>query len=220
AMVANWQSLQDVQGTTADSLAQLETDFNDSLASIEERMNAAVDNMNMDTEAASAAKATIDAYIANIRAGTTEAGNAAEAVAAATAKALAGNSSGVTGYATGTTYAEPGVHIVGEEGPEAIFFRGGETVLDSDDTRQYLAGQRPLQTSVPDVTDAQDSGPNGNGGERRIVLELAGRGSLELSGSNFDPDTAAEWLADNLRPLLISTLKQEILEEGDGSRDF
>lgn len=220
AMVANWQSLQDVQGTTADSLAQLETDFNDSLASIEERMNAAVDNMNMDTEAASAAKATIDAYIANIRAGTTEAGNAAEAVAAATAKALAGNGSGVTGYATGTTYAEPGVHIVGEEGPEAIFFRGGETVLDSDDTRQYLAGQRPLQTSVPDVTDTQDNGPSGNGGERRIVLELAGRGSLELSGSNFDPDTAAEWLADNLRPLLISTLKQEILEEGDGSRDF
>ncbi len=112
------------------------------------------------------------------------------------------------------------MHIVGEEGPEAIFFRGGETVLDSDDTRQYLAGQRPLQTSVPDVTDTQDSGPSGNGGERRIVLELAGRGSLELSGSNFDPNTAAEWLADNLRPLLISTLKQEILEEGDGSRDF
>lgn len=219
AMVANWQSLQDVQGTTADSLAQLETDFNDSLASIEDRMNEAVDNMNMDTEAASAAKATIDAYIANIRAGTAEAGNAAEAVAAATAKALAGNGSGVTGYATGTTYAEPGVHIVGEEGPEAIFFRGGETVLDSDDTRQYLAGQRPLQTSVPDVADERDDGPNGNS-ERRIVLELAGRGSLELSGSNFDPDTAAEWLADNLRPLLISTLKQEILEEGDGSRDF
>lgn len=219
AMVANWQSLQDVQGTTADSLAQLETDFNDSLASIEDRMNEAVDNMNMDTEAASAAKATIDAYIANIRAGTAEAGNAAEAVAAATAKALAGNGSGVTGYATGTTYAEPGVHIVGEEGPEAIFFRGGETVLDSDDTRQYLAGQRPLQTAVPDMTDARDDGPNG-GSERRIVLELAGRGSLELSGSNFDPDTAAEWLADNLRPLLISTLKQEILEEGDGSRDF
>lgn len=219
AMVANWQSLQDVQGTTADSLAQLETDFNDSLVSIEERMNEAVGNMNMDTEAASAAKATIDAYIASIRAGTAEAGNAAEAVAAATAKALSGNGSGVTGYATGTTYAEPGVHIVGEEGPEAILFRGGETVLDADDTRQYLAGQRPLQTSVPDVTDAHDSGTNGCE-ERRIVLELAGRGSLELSGSNFDPDTAAEWLADNLRPLLISTLKQEILEEGDGSRDF
>ena len=219
AMVANWQSLQEVQGTTADSLAQLETDFDESLASIEERMNAAVDNMNMDTEAASAAKATIDAYIANIRAGLADAEDAAAAVAAATAKALSRNNAGVTGYATGTTYAEPGVHIVGEEGPEAILFRGGETVLDADDTRQYLAGQKPFQTSVPEAADVQDDGP-GNGGERRIVLELAGRGSLELSGNNFDPDTAAEWLADNLRPLLISTLKQEILEEGDGSRDF
>ena len=82
AMVANWQSLQEVQGTTADSLAQLETDFDESLASIEERMNAAVDNMNMDTEAASAAKATIDAYIANIRAGLADAEDAAAAVAA------------------------------------------------------------------------------------------------------------------------------------------
>ena len=182
-------------------------------------MNAAVDNMNMDTEAASAAKATIDAYIANIRAGLADAEDAAAAVAAATAKALSRNNAGVTGYATGTTYAEPGVHIVGEEGPEAILFRGGETVLDADDTRQYLAGQKPFQTSVPEAADVQDDGP-GNGGERRIVLELAGRGSLELSGNNFDPDTAAEWLADNLRPLLISTLKQEILEEGDGSRDF
>lgn len=219
AMVANWQSLQDVQGTTADSLAQLETDFDNSLASIEERMDAAIDNMNMDTEAAGAAKATIDAYIANIRAGSADAENAAKAVAAATAKALAGNGSTVTGYATGTTYAEPGVHIVGEEGPEAIYFNGGETVLDANDTRQYLAGQRPLQTAVPESDSVAPTGGSSDG-ERRIVLELAGRGSLELSGGNFDPDSAAEWLADNLRPLLISTLKQEILEEGDGSRDF
>ena len=140
-------------------------------------------------------------------------------MAAATAKALSGNGSTVTGYATGTTYAEPGVHIVGEEGPEAIYFNGGETVLDANDTRQYLAGRQPLQTSVPESDSVVPTGGSSDG-ERRIVLELAGRGSIELSGSNFDPDAAAEWMADNLRPLLISTLKQEILEEGDGSRDF
>lgn len=219
AMVANWQNLQSVQGTTADSLAQLETDFDNSLATIEERMGEAIDNMNMDTEAANAAKETIDAYIANIRAGAADAENAAAAVASATARALAGNGSNVTGYATGTTYAEPGVHIVGEEGPEAIFFNGGETVMNANDTRQYLAGQTPLQTAVPE-SDSTVPTEGSSGGERRIVLELAGRGSLELTGNNFDPDSAAEWLADNLRPLLISTLKQEILEEGDGSRDF
>lgn len=219
AMVASWQALQEVQGTTADNLAQLETDFDESLATIEERMNAAIDNMNMDTEAAEAAKATIDSYIASIRAGTSEAHDAAAAVASATASALSGTSSPGRGYATGTTYAEPGVHIVGEEGPEAILFNGGETVLNANDTRQYLSGQAPLQTSVPETDGAVQRGGGANS-ERRIVLELAGRGAIELSGSNFDPDAAAEWLMDNMRPMLMQTLKQEILEEGDGARDF
>lgn len=110
--------------------------------------------------------------MASIRAGIDDASGAAAAVAAATNSALSG-SGGVTGYATGTTYAEPGVHIVGEEGPEAIFFDGGETVLNATDTRQYLASQRPIQTAVP-APDAELEGGSIPGGERRIVLEIAG----------------------------------------------
>ena len=107
----------------ATTVATMETDFDASMTEIEGRLDSAIDNMNMDTEAATAAKATIDAYVASIRAGIDDASGAAAAVAAATNSALSG-SGGVTGYATGTTYAEPGVHIVGEEGPEAIFFDG------------------------------------------------------------------------------------------------
>ncbi len=219
AMVASWQALQEVQGTTADNLAQLETDFDESLAAIENRMNESIDNMNMDTEAAEAARATMDSYIAGIRAGTGEAHDAAAAVAATTANALSGPSAPKRGYATGTTYAEPGVHIVGEEGPEAILFNGGETVLNANDTRQYLSGQAPLQTSVPETDGAAQNG-GGDYSERRIVLELAGHGSIELSGRSFDPDAAAEWMMDNIRPALMQALKQEMQEEGDGARDF
>lgn len=202
----------------ATTVATMETDFDASMTEIEGRLDSAIDNMNMDTEAATAAKATIDAYVASIRAGIDDASGAAAAVAAATNSALSG-SGGVTGYATGTTYAEPGVHIVGEEGPEAIFFDGGETVLNATDTRQYLASQRPIQTAVP-APDAELEGGSIPGGERRIVLEIAGRGSLELTGGNVDPDAAAEWLMDNLRPMLISTLKQEIFEEGDATNAY
>ncbi|NFM47910.1 phage tail tape measure protein [Clostridium botulinum] len=51
---------------------------------------------------------------------------------------LRDNSQGVyekkTGYATGTTNATRGWHMVGEEGPELLWFDGGETVLNNRDT--------------------------------------------------------------------------------------
>lgn len=42
------------------------------------------------------------------------------------------------GYASGTTNATRGVHLVGEEGPELIYFSGGETVLNTVDTSKVL----------------------------------------------------------------------------------
>ena len=38
-------------------------------------------------------------------------------------------SKGKTGYANGTDYASPGLHMVGERGPELVRFRGGEQVF-------------------------------------------------------------------------------------------
>lgn len=45
---------------------------------------------------------------------------------------LLANSQG--GYATGTTSATKGWHMVGEKGPELLWFDGGETVLNNQDT--------------------------------------------------------------------------------------
>lgn len=44
------------------------------------------------------------------------------------------------GYASGTVNASPGWHMVGEEGPELLRFRGGEQVLTAEETRRALAG--------------------------------------------------------------------------------
>ena len=43
-----------------------------------------------------------------------------------------------TGYATGTKNATRGVHLVGEEGPELVYFNGGETVLDAEKTKNII----------------------------------------------------------------------------------
>lgn len=40
------------------------------------------------------------------------------------------------GYADGTLNASPGWHMVGEEGPELVRFRGGEQVLTAEETRR------------------------------------------------------------------------------------
>lgn len=42
------------------------------------------------------------------------------------------------GYASGTKNATKGVHLVGEEGPELVYFNGGETVLNALDTSKLL----------------------------------------------------------------------------------
>lgn len=44
------------------------------------------------------------------------------------------------GYASGTDSATPGWHLVGELGPEFVYFGGGETVYTAAETRRMLAG--------------------------------------------------------------------------------
>lgn len=43
------------------------------------------------------------------------------------------------GYSSGTQSARPGLHLVGENGPEVVGFNGGETVLNSKKTKDLRA---------------------------------------------------------------------------------
>lgn len=44
------------------------------------------------------------------------------------------------GYASGTSFATPGLHWVGENGPELLKFRGGESVLNAKDSAKVGSG--------------------------------------------------------------------------------
>lgn len=44
------------------------------------------------------------------------------------------------GYASGTNYATAGLHWVGEKGPELVKFKGGETVLDAQESASLASG--------------------------------------------------------------------------------
>ena len=50
------------------------------------------------------------------------------------------NKGAIEGYANGTDYATPGAHWVGENGPEIVNFRGGETVTNARDSAKIGSG--------------------------------------------------------------------------------
>lgn len=63
AMVQNWQSLQEEQKTTADSLADLETDFTASMDALQLELETTISEMNLNSEAVESGKNTIQGFI-------------------------------------------------------------------------------------------------------------------------------------------------------------
>lgn len=120
----------------ASTVAEMQTDFTKKMATLQEDMTAAVAAMDMSSDAASAAAATMDAFAlaAEGKLGAVKAAFAR--VAAAAKRELSFKIDG--GYASGTTNAEPGFHMVGENGPELMYFNGGEKVLDAARTQSVM----------------------------------------------------------------------------------
>ena len=58
-----------------------------------------------------------------------------------------------------------------------------------------------------------------DGGTRRIVIEIAGSGSIDIS-NGVDREQVFELLQDNLKPVLMNIISNEIYEEGELSYDF
>lgn len=207
----------------AGTVADMETEFSTKMGEIEARMGEAIDNMNMSEDAAAAAKETIGAYVSSIRSMTGEAHSAAAAVAAAAQSALKGNgisTVGIPGFATGTTDA-PDMFVAGEEGPELIVGAGGSTVFPADETSKILgaAGRVPLNAAPPDDMEFADGGDGKTTIEKKITLEIAGSGAIDVSGP-YDEDRMTGLLFANLKPALLGLLKQEIYEEGDRAYEF
>lgn len=226
--------------TAATTMAEIQTDFSTKLDEIEQKLVNAIDGMNMETDAAAAAKKTMSAYTQAIKDNTSEAVTAAQAAANAVAAALktgytSNNTTGsTTGYASGTSSAKRGYAIVGEEGPEIVIFNGGETVVPADETERIMTSvtennyyttkatsmdNMRQTTKIPTELSDAFSGRNADGDrqsaqEKKITLEIAGKGQLEISGG-MDKDTVIELIYEYLKPVLTETLKQEVYEEGE-----
>ena len=70
--------------------------------------------------------------------------------------------------------------------------------------------------------DGGDSDRDGGGGDntRKVLLEIAGKGNIELRGGKVDDEAMLQFLYEYLKPVLSEILTQEIYEEGDGSYEY
>ncbi len=161
ALVTAWKENKAAQDEAAESLGDLMTGYSDQMAEIKDQIAADVEGMDFSAESYSAAQATIEAFIAG-------AGDMMPAVQRAYAQLAAVANNALTqsyyrqyysyrsdhgqAYASGTDNASPGLHLVGEYGPEIVALRGGERVLDADRTRDILEAlqpREPLNASLP-----------------------------------------------------------------------
>ena len=161
ALVTAWQENKKAQDEAAESLGDLVTGYSDQMAEIKDQIAADVEGMDFSAESYSAAQATIEAFIAG-------AGDMMPAVQRAYAQLAAVANNALTqsyyrqyysyrsdhgqAYASGTDNASPGLHLVGEYGPEIVALHGGERVLDADRTRDLLEAlqpREPLNVALP-----------------------------------------------------------------------
>lgn len=135
----------------AGEVAAWQVDFDGQMQEIINTMETSLQEMDMSEEAIEAAKSTMTSYAETISTqGATAVANAlsiANQVRTALQSASTNINIGVTGggktgtgYAMGTENATPGWHLVGENGPEIVYFGGGETVYTADETRRMLNG--------------------------------------------------------------------------------
>lgn len=143
-MVENYRSLQEAQKTTSESMADLETGMSNAMDEIAQNVADSVADMDLNDEAVKSAQSTIQGFIDGAEGMMPRVKEAYEKVANAASDALAGankrynidqKNGNIPGYAVGTESAAPGFAIVGENGPELVYFNGGETVLTAPETR-------------------------------------------------------------------------------------
>lgn len=184
-MVESWKALQEEQEKTAESVADFQSHFSEQMGLIQSELEDDVAAMDLGSEAEASGRATIQGFISGaegmlplVQQAYARLGNAAlsELYRNNTGSASSRRISGMQRYASGTTSAEAGIALVGEEGPEIVMMNGGETVLNAADTRNAIDAM--TVTSDSDAPIQVNFNIGGNVDER--VMDR-----LELYGEEF-----------------------------------
>lgn len=156
AMVENWRELQKEQEAAAGSVADLKTGFTAAMDELQAALAEDIEAMDLGDQAKASGQATIQGYIsaANemmplVRSAYENLGRAAVSAMGPMAYSDSAYAANRTrGYAGGTDNAQPGWAYVGENGPELMFFNGGEKVLNAAKTAALQADAVPTVSAM------------------------------------------------------------------------
>ena len=201
AMVESWNKLREEQNKAAEDIADFRTGFSETMDAISGDLEATIDDMDLGTEAAEAGRATIQGFIdgatgmlPTVQSAYSQLGYAALAALSRNVQnnnsvASSRRMSGFSRYASGTTSAEAGLALVGEEGPEFVMMRGGEAVLNAADTHSAIEAMTSTSdSSVPVQVNITVEGDVNDG-----VMER-----LETYGEEFAAQVRAVIREDNI----------------------
>lgn len=155
-VVANYNAREQAMSDASNSTSMLVNEVPQEIDKLQKELEDGVAAMNLGSEAAESARATIQGYIDGLDGMHPEvqAAFARFAQAVPQTPALPGNgfapiaSLHGRGYATGTESAEPGFALVGEKGPELIYFNGGEKGVNAAQTAA-MRSQPAISALVP-----------------------------------------------------------------------
>ena len=201
AMVESWNKLREEQNKAAEDIADFRTGFSETMDAISGDLEATIDSMDLGTEAAEAGRATIQGFIdgatgmlPTVQSAYSQLGYAALAALSRNVQnnnsvASSRRMSGFSRYASGTTSAETGLALVGEEGPEFVMMHGGEAVLNAADTHSAIEAMTSTSdSSVPVQVNITVEGDVNDG-----VMER-----LETYGEEFAAQVRAVIREDNI----------------------
>ncbi len=201
AMVESWNKLREEQNKAAEDIADFRTGFSETMDAISGDLEATIDGMDLGTEAAEAGRATIQGFIdgatgmlPTVQSAYSQLGYAALAALSRNVQnnnsvASSRRMSGFSRYASGTTSAETGLALVGEEGPEFVMMHGGEAVLNAADTHSAIEAMTSTSdSSVPVQVNITVEGDVNDG-----VMER-----LETYGEEFAAQVRAVIREDNI----------------------
>lgn len=201
AMVESWNKLREEQNKAAEDIADFRTGFSETMDAISGDLEATIDDMDLGTEAAEAGRATIQGFIdgatgmlPTVQSAYSQLGYAALAALSRNVQnnnsvASSRRMSGFSRYASGTTSAETGLALVGEEGPEFVMMHGGEAVLNAAETHSAIEAMTSTSdSSVPVQVNITVEGDVNDG-----VMER-----LETYGEEFAAQVRAVIREDNI----------------------
>ena len=205
-IVQAYADAQAARESYAESLAEAQTDFSSKMSALQTELQTTVQAMDFSAGAAANARASLDAFVNQAAQYEGRVYMAYKRIAQRAQEALRFNPT--PGYASGTDSAKRGVHLVGEEGPELVYFNGGEKVLNAQRTQEVL--QTKPVGAMPAANGKSESYPESEGNRTYNVNVTI----PSINAEGMKPDDLMKAIARDLKGTIINTME----EYGDDRR--